>query len=699
MAFNTAGLVKNITESASFFGAIFGGKNSGKKNQTAIEEDNPVLAQIERGNWIKTLPYSFRVINIKNNSAAEKFSDFILPINPSEITQDENFAITIKPTQGGTVVQHSGNKYKELIIAGTTGLHPWRGSGGVSVTTGLAIAQPPDLKHSSGFEVFLLLRNWFRAYYEHKKIHPETARPLRLVFQNFKDGEFLIVELLKFSMKRTATRSFLYDYSLIFKVLGSTIAGPKEKKSFLEHTDEVLNAGMDAIDIARGTFLRAQNVIRQVDSNVDQLIFEPMRRLALATKAAIGVPFVAADMWNGTKRKFDTFGSTFNLLSRIKELKEEGKKGVAIDPRIQDYKLPGNIRQAAQTSGIDVLLEDESDIELAISASEFPQGAQDELEQDKENSKDIPREFFEDLRDNLIRVRDNIADSFNLGSSAFDAQYERTATLKADIGKVPTDEEFEVLGGFNSAIRGVNLYLSTTDTFKSTYQQRISSVQKTFDNQLDIKVESAVREIILEPHVTLERLALQELDNTDRWVEIAELNDLKPPYIVQSRSEAAVIQNVLAPGQTILIPTPISEGFSDVVTTKELPINQDLTEIERNLGIDLKLTKEFDLELTNRGDIQLARSAENVAQAIIVKLALEKGDLLKHPNLGIGAVIGSKVSPVTELRTSIVETLQGDPRFQSISNLALRRENNEIRISFDVKLKNIDLPVPIDLKL
>ena len=32
----------------------------------------------------------------------------------------------------------------------------------------------------------------------------------RLVFKNYKDGEFLVVELMSFNMKRAAGRPFLY---------------------------------------------------------------------------------------------------------------------------------------------------------------------------------------------------------------------------------------------------------------------------------------------------------------------------------------------------------------------------------------------------------------------------------------------------------------------------------------------------------
>jgi len=699
MGLGIKGLADSISGAVGFFGALFG--SSSKAQQTAIPEDSNILAQIERGNWAKSLPYSFAVVDIENSEISDKtgFGVFELPISPTAITQDENFAHTIKPTQGGTIVQHSGNKYKDLTIAGTTGIHPFRGAGGVLKTTGLAIGQSDDLQHSSGFEVFLLLRNWFRAYYENKKLNPSKSKNLRLVFQNFKDGEFLIVELIKFSMGRTGDRGFLYDYNMSFKVL-APITFKEKKLDIFEQIDAAYDTALDAIDAARGIFLVTQGIIRQVESNVDSLIFEPMRRIALATKAFLGVGTVAADAAHRTLRKFDTFGSTFKLYAGIKEQQDAAKTGAAIDPRLQNFKLPVNLEQGVKTSGINILLDDESGVLLAIPSTDLSPKIQAEMELEKEDALKIPREFYETVRDELVRVRDNATDSFNLGDSTFDDQFDRVVTLEADTGKTPTDEEFEVLYGFNQAIRGINLILSQTDLFKSPYEQRITNVQDNFDDDLGLIVEAAVREIILPSNTTLERLALNELGTSKRWIEIAELNDLKPPYIIQDKVEAANTLNVLAPGQQIIVPESVVSGFSNVVTNKELTINQELTELERSLGIDLKLTAEFDLELTNQGDIKLITAGANAGQAIVLKLLYEKGDLLKHPELGIGAIIGSKVtSPLTMFRSAIVSTLQADPRFESINRLELRRENNELRMSFEVKLKNVDIPIPIDLKL
>src|SRR5690606_4138276 len=105
------------------------------------------------------------------------------------INQKERPSISIKPSQGGTTTNHGGISYGTLIVKGTTGIAPFRGEGGVNSKNGEAIFQPKDLKHKSGYEVFIHFRNWFRTYYQWKFKRGKDAENYRLVFKNYKDGE------------------------------------------------------------------------------------------------------------------------------------------------------------------------------------------------------------------------------------------------------------------------------------------------------------------------------------------------------------------------------------------------------------------------------------------------------------------------------------------------------------------------------
>lgn len=714
MAFGLAQLARNIESSIAGVGQLLGLTKTpqGPGAYPGIGEEGKsgvgkVLNKISPENWNKSKTqagesfYVFGVVDKKDvNKPLGGFSDFPLPLNPTEINQDELPAISIKPTQGGTHVQHGGIRYGDLVISGTTGVHPGRGAGGVRQKNGLAIAQDQSkLTSKSGYEVFLLLRNWFKAYYQFKHINAGDAKNARLVFKNFKDGEILAVELTRFTMKRSASRKTLYDYTLNFTILARMEhVSPAEDTSVFAKIDNVVNTAIDAVDTARGVFLQTQDTLRQIESAYESTIVEPMRKTALAIKAFTGIGTVAADMGNKAISETVSTAAALRIVSELKAKQQAAKTATSnadIDTRISSASLPASNITAQSI----VQLGRESDILMAVDSSDFPTSTQEVLAQDQADALELPRSFFEDARANLIRVRDNAADAFNLGDSTFDSQFGRVPTSKAESTKQVTDQEFALLGAFEKAIEGINFLLSTNAFFKSPYEQRIANVKALFDDgELGgVQALSAVKELIMPTGTDLERIASQELGDYTRWIEIVELNNLKPPYVVQDLSDTT--PNVLKPGDRFLIPTPIINGFGRTPTTKERYINADLNAVERNLGIDFKVSDNFDLSLTNRGDLEIIRGAENAAQAVILKLSYEKGELLNHPELGVGLTPGSKGSPVNAIKTQLIQSLTQDPRFESVTDLTIFRENSEIRLKFRLKVKNVDTPVPVDLKL
>lgn len=706
MAFGIAGLVQNISDSVVGLVNLITGKEPPKGAGTyPTDFSGNVLNDIDPSKWNKSVPYTFSVASTTSpGNPVGGFSDFPLPINPSELNQDETFAISIRPTQGGTTIQQGGNRYGDLVIAGTTGVAPFRGAGGVRAKNGKAIFQPEELKYKSGYEVFHTLRNWFKAYYQYK--HTATTpegKSARLIFKNFKDGEFLIVELLKFSLKRSAGRPFLYDYTLNFKILGRVALAKDENKpasNFLSAIDDVVNEALDIVDQARGTFLRSQDILRQVEAGYETSVLGPLRTASLAMKALVGVPATLSDMSNKALTNTISAAASVGIVNKLKEKQASGKLDGS-NAGLQATKLPNNTKNTVAGGGGSnflVTLSQKGDALTFVDPGDLPEDALNALSAEQQAALETPRAFYENAIAELIRVRDNAADKYNLGDPIYNAQSERVSTTIVDPGKVVTDKEYLMLAAFDQAIAGLNLLLSTNALFKSPYDQRIARVQAAFPEGLDdVQAEQAVKEMVMPANTDLERLALNELGSASRWVEIVELNDLKPPFVVQDRSDTS--ENVLHPGDMVLIPKPVVNGFGTTPTVTENELNKDLNAVERNLGIDFKMTENFDLDLGNRGELNIVKSAENVAQAIILKLAIEKGELLEHPLLGVGLFVGSKGQDLQIVSQSILESLSADPRFESVQNLQLLREGPELTVNFTVKIKNVDTPVPISLKL
>lgn len=692
-------LVNNIRDSVTGFLDQVRGVNDEGRGLYPLDYKGTLAADLNlgRANWNKLVfPYTFSVIDINSpGSIVNSFSDFQLPLAPQSITQDEEFAISIKPTQGGTVTTHSGNKYKTLNIQGTTGIAPFRGSGGVDRKTGQGIFQPNQLKYASGYEVFIALRNYFRTYYEFKKDRGPDASGLRLVFKNYKDGEFLIIEVIKFTMDRQAAKPMMYDYKIEAKVLAHfDFTSPATENNIFNQIDNILDDANRVLDISRGVLLRGQDILRQIESTYQDVILEPLRKISLILKAARALPTVAADIaqrnLRATMRELDTIA----VLTGIREQQQENRTTGNLDPRLANAPIPKDLSAAAQRSNT-ALIDDLREGLVALDVGSFPAATQQSILDEQEELQNTPRSFFENALSEIDRVKANAEDFFGLGSPEFDAIFDRTATLSADETKVITAEEYEILNALNSSKKVIQQILSTDQLFKSGFDERIADIIDRFDNRIDLIASTAVKQIELPAGTTLERIALRELGDSSRWGEIVELNNLQTPYITDDLTSTK--SNVLKPGDKLLIPTQPRFGFSQAPAGAENKLTKNLSERERALGVDFKLNPDFDLIISNAGDLELIAGAQNMAQAVVLKLSYEKGDVVRHPSLGANVTPGQKFPPLQEIKDDIIRTLLQDARVERVDDLALIQENSELSIRFNLQIKQVDLPVPIKI--
>ena len=689
-------LIDNITQSVEGLVADITGKSSaGMPSNPQTKAVQAVLSTVDPSNWLKlSFPYTFSVVNIDGAGTQNPFTDFSLPIAPQSLKQTEEFAISIRPTQGGTTTTHSGNRYKTLSIKGTTGISPFRGEGGVRKKNGEAIFQPKQLRYKSGYEVFIRLRNWFRAYYEYKKTSAKEAKGLRLVFKNYKDGEFLVVELVKFDLDRQSSRSFLYDYDMEFKVISHlTFQELINKTTGFEN---VLNDVVDALDVSRGVFLRSQGIIRQIESTAESVIVEPLRKTSLAVKGLLGVGTVAGDMGSKLINNTVSSAAALAILVGLKSQQDGNKTTGTLDSRLASAKLPSDLRAATARNGASTIT-DLGEALMAMDPSVFPEAAQDGLQDELESAQQLPRSFYENTLVELERVKQNAEDFFNLGDADYDELFDRTATLSAPFSKTITSAELEVLNAFNDAIDSIQQLLSTEDLFRSSFDERIADMIARFGGNIELFAESAVRQIKYQAGLTLERMAQNELGDSSRWGEIVEVNGLKAPYVTDDLSDTR--EGLLKPGDAVLIPTPAVNGFSQVPTAKDIKTTTGLTELEKSLGTDLKLTGDFDLSISNAGDLEVVSGAQNMAQAVILKLSYERGEVMHYPEMGASLRPGTKFPPIETIKDGLTNTLLQDTRIESIEDLSIIRDGSAAYLTFTVKIKQIDVPVPIRIKI
>ena len=173
---------------------------------------------------------------------------------------------------------------------------------------------------------------------------------------------------------------------------------------------------------------------------------------------------------------------------------------------------------------------------------------------------------------------------------------------------------------------------------------------------------------------TLQRVAARELGNADRWPDLANINNLLPPYITDDASIAS--SRVLLSGSTIVVPaqSKISEA-------------SDSTDPDEIYQLDMGLI-DGDMSADEGGDFLIFNGRENLKQALIHRVDVERGELLWHPEYGSlhRALIGTVNGPTAgTLAAKYVEaTLKADPRVQEVTSVEATVQGDQINVIADV---------------
>lgn len=663
--------------------SYFSKDKNGAKLYPREKLDNKLIQEVQSKNWNKSLAYSFFVKNKAGGALAPDFAEFKLQLNPQNINQDENFAINITPTQDAIISEHNGIVFRDLVISGTTGINPNRGSTGARAD-GRTLTNPSS---RTGYEEFHHLRNYLRAYATFKK--KVENRNYVLTFLNRKDGEELIVEPVRFSMKRSGSRGPLYDYDIQFKVIGNLSFLDPDQNPYpaISSLQETIGQINDTLAAGRAVLLRGSDLLRQVEREINNTLFEPLRQADLAIKTLGGISTQLGDMGDGIIARMDN-SITLDILEQMAANPELAASGVV---------LPINLLKASEAGGSSLLaIRKDAFLSIDLTESDLTSELGKDFSSERNLAMSLPKSFFEDLRTTSQRIYDNATEFFGLGDAVYNTYAERSATFTPSPTKQTTAQEMEILFAFQQVQQAINLLLAYgNEHFQSNLDQKFSDAENDFNNNISIPYPSSVSEVIIAPGQTVEDLATQHLNDFTRWTEIVQLNNLVPPYITDISSNPRIKMY----GQRILIPSTGTQIDTNVVVVREDKYNRNLTETEKRLGIDFKLSEDFDFILNNNNDFEVITGGNNVGQAIRIKFNLTKGDLKYHKNIGIGLPIGEKITNADKLYDEIVNTILQDPRFEKINDFNLMIDGSTIVVKLNLSVVESSTPVPLTLNL
>ena len=135
-----------------------------------------------------------------------------------------------------------------------------------------------------------------------------------------------------------------------------------------------------------------------------------------------------------------------------------------------------------------------------------------------------------------------------------------------------------------------------------------------------------------------------------------------------------------------------------VTQNKQYNITKGMSQTEKDMGVDLELNADGDLKMSNLKDLKLVAGVNNAAQALSLKLNIEKGSLPYHPSIGTQLQIGEKTKDAFQIKTTVLNSILQDPRFAS-ARVNVTVQGGIYILDIFVRLKNTDSEVPLQLAL
>ena len=153
----------------------------------------------------------------------------------------------------------------------------------------------------------------------------------------------------------------------------------------------------------------------------------------------------------------------------------------------------------------------------------------------------------------------------------------------------------------------------------------------------------------------------------------------------------------------VLIPS--AEPLPDELKQEVPFFLKSSTEDERRAKVDLFMTDDRDLNFTSSGDLQLSYGLQNAAQAIVIKMEIERGTLHRHPDFGLVSMQGKLTNNISSIRaalsSSITQQIESDPRFERLEQITVQyvSDLHGFQISLRARLSGSQAVIPISFSV
>lgn len=206
---------------------------------------------------------------------------------------------------------------------------------------------------------------------------------------------------------------------------------------------------------------------------------------------------------------------------------------------------------------------------------------------------------------------------------------------------------------------------------------------------------------------TLQLIANDVMDDVSRWQEIAFVNRLRYPYI-SDEAEYGNIQGVRRTGDTLLLPVTVDRAdllpHSELVEMYQSTLGTDLGVFTGDTA-SIELTREgiAEFQAGPSGDLARVRGAENLKQALLLRLATPLGTLFGHPTYGsrISTIIGTRgtADNIHRLQVEVERTIRSDARIKNVPLIETELISDAVHMTIDIEPEDLDATLRLNLNI
>jgi hypothetical protein len=498
-----------------------------------------------------------------------------------------------KPVSGGTLKHPSilgglaGNTLENLgNVIGQANKVARAFSGDKSPGIATNPADSDSLTQTGYFHAQIL--GQFLERYAMAKKNPSN-KGWRLVLDIPKDNQSYIVTPVQFSLNKSAQKPNEHIWSIQLKAWKRIDLNLKAVAALNEPLNlgspNILSRINDTLRETRRTVGASVNLIKAVRSDFQKPL-NSLRQAALAVKDLGGFVYTVADMPQAIIDDYkysiqdslyiaqDSFkrpsqirasssgqtltgvtasamrastleakaGNSINLLAASVGI-NEGLSGSAIaegalgnDAAQQQELNPINEVFKSPEENFDLF--DGVDISSLVLTPEQQAAIDDEIQ----NATLITQDDLRSYREDILSLALSISNNFGAGNTTYSNIYGIPAPKER--ATPMTIDETEILSALFEAIQAFDI-LTSTKLFDDSKKENSLEYVGNMANQAGIPFENSTSKFLVPVPfgLTIEEISARYLENTDRWIEIATLNNLRSPYIDEDGFTYSLLSN------------------------------------------------------------------------------------------------------------------------------------------------------------